>query len=293
MDNEITIPGYSLVRKDRHSLTKSCGGGVIIFIRDGIPLTVLSDLIKHIFECLWVEIKRPKCKRMILCCSYRPDDENINLLANLADFLNNIDTENSDIALVGDFNVDYSTKNQLRCKLDEFALQHSLSQIICKPTRVTENSSTTIDLIFANNTHRIVQSDVLQSSISDQSIVFCTIKGGVKKLPPKLLEYRCFKNYNKEAFLRDLSNAPWSIIENANDVDDAVYLWEGLFNSVASDHAPIKSKHVKGKQTPWLTNKLLKIQRDRDYHWKKAQKYNNSQYHWPKKAIRPAKFAKM
>ena len=248
MDNEITIPGYSLVRKDRHSLTKSCGGGVIIFVRDGIPLTVLSDLIKHIFECLWVEIKRPKCKRMILCCSYRPDDENINLLANLADFLNNIDTENSDIALVGDFNVDYSTKNQLRCKLDEFALQHSLSQIICKPTRVTENSSTTIDLIFANNTHRIVQSDVLQSSISDQSIVFCTIKGGVKKLPPKLLEYRCFKNYNKEAFLRDLSNAPWSIIENANDVDDAVYLWEGLFNSVASDHAPIKSKHVKGNR---------------------------------------------
>ena len=29
MDKEITIPGYSLVRKDRHSLTKSCGGGVI------------------------------------------------------------------------------------------------------------------------------------------------------------------------------------------------------------------------------------------------------------------------
>ena len=157
---------------------------------------------------------------------------------------------------------------------------NSLSQIICKPTRVTENSSTTIDLIFANNTHRIVQSDVLQSSISDHSIVFCTLKGGVKKFPPKLLEYRCFKNYNKEAFLRDLSNTPWSIIESANDVDDAVFLWEGLFNSVANDHAQIKSKRVKGKQTPWVTNKLLETRRDRDYHWKQAQKYNNSQYHW-------------
>lgn len=217
---------------------------------------------------------------MILCRSYRPDDENIDgFISNLADSLNNIDTENSDIVLVGDFNVDYSTKNQLRRKLDEFALQHSLSQFICKPTWVTENSSTTIDLIFINNTHRIVLSDVLQSSISDNSIVFCTIKGGVKKLPPKLLEYRCFKNHNKEAFLCDLSNTPWSIIESANDVDDAVFLWEGLFNSVASDHAPIKSKRVNRKQTPWLTNKLLEIRRDRDYHWKKAQKYNNSQYH--------------
>ena len=66
--------------------------------------------------------------------------------------------------------------------------------------------------------------------------------------------------------MRDLSNAPWSIIENVNDVDDAVFLWEGLFNSVASDHAPIKSKRVKEKQRPWLTNKLLEIRRDRDYH---------------------------
>ena len=253
----------------------------MIFVRDGIPFVVISDLMKDNFECLWVEIRRPKCKRMILCCSYRPDDENIDgFISSLADSLNNIDTENSDIILAGDFNADYSTKNQLRRKLDEFVLQHSLSQIICKPTRVTENSSTTIDLIFANNTHTIVQSDVLQSSISDHSIVFCTIKGGVKKLPPKLLEYRCFKNYNKEAFLHDLSNTPWSIIESANDVDDAVFLWEGLFNSVANDHAPIKSKRVKGKQTPWLTNKLLEIRRDRDYHWKQAQKSNNSQYHW-------------
>ena len=37
---------------------------------------------------------------------------------------------------------------------------------------------------------------------------------------------------------------------------------------------------MKGKQTLWLTNKLLKIRRDRDYHWKQAQKSNNSQYHW-------------
>ena len=96
-------------------------------------------------------------------------------------------------------------------------------------------------------------SDVSQSSNSDHSIVFCTIKGGVKNLPPKLLEYGCFKNHNKEAFLRDLSNTPWSIIESTNDVDDVVFLWEGLFNSVAGDHAQIKSKHVKGKQTPWQT----------------------------------------
>ena len=103
------------MRKDRHSLKKSCGGGVLIVVRDGIPFAVMSDLIKHNFECLWVEIKRTKCKGMILCSSYRPDHENIDgFFSNLADSLNNIDTENSDIVLVGDFHVDYSTKNQLK-----------------------------------------------------------------------------------------------------------------------------------------------------------------------------------
>ena len=77
MDNEITIPGYLLERQDSHSLAKICGGGVLIFVRDGIPFAVMYDLIKHYFECLWVEIKRPKCKRISFCSSYRPDHENI------------------------------------------------------------------------------------------------------------------------------------------------------------------------------------------------------------------------
>ena len=65
-------------------------------------------------------VRIQKKLQMILCCSYRPDDENIDgFISNLADSLNNIDTENSDIILAGDFNADYSTKNQLRRKLDE------------------------------------------------------------------------------------------------------------------------------------------------------------------------------
>ena len=54
----------------------------------------------------------------------------------------------------------------------------------------------------------------------------------------------CYKRYNKEAFLRDVSNIPWSVIEGARDADDAVYLWEGLFKGGADDHAPMKAKRV-------------------------------------------------
>ena len=43
-DREVTIPGYTLVRKDRNGSTKLNGGGVLFYIRDNIPFTVKKDL---------------------------------------------------------------------------------------------------------------------------------------------------------------------------------------------------------------------------------------------------------
>ena len=163
--------------------------------------------------------------------------------------------------------------------MDEFAFPFNLTQIISKPTRVTETSKSTIDLILVNNTHRIVQCDVLDASISDHHAIFCVIKGGVKKLPPKVFEYRSFKNYEKKAFISDLEQVPWSVIEGVGDIDDAVFLWEKLFKDCADHHAPIKSRRVKGMPTPWVSNKLLEVRRDRDFHRRKALS-SNSQYHW-------------
>jgi len=89
-----------------------------------------------------------------------------------------------------------------------FAIELDIKQIIDKPTRITEHSRTLIDLIFTNIDQRIVQSGVLQTSLSDRSLIFCVMKAGVPKLPPRKFEYRSFKNYNKNAFVDDLNQAP-------------------------------------------------------------------------------------
>ena len=44
-------------------------------------------------------------------------------------------------------------------------------------------------------------------------------------------------------------------------------------------HAPLKSRHVKGMPTPWVSDKLLEVRRDRDFRRRKALS-SNSQYHW-------------
>ena len=55
------MPGYSCVRKDR-SNNKS-GGGVIIYVRDGLLYKIRDDLNdEDETEYLWIEVTRSKCK---------------------------------------------------------------------------------------------------------------------------------------------------------------------------------------------------------------------------------------
>ena len=67
---------------------------------------------------------------------------------------------------------------------------YNLEQLIDTPTRITENSNTLIDLIFANNNHRIVASAVLHVNLSDHSLIYCVIKAGVRRTPGRVIEYR-------------------------------------------------------------------------------------------------------
>ena len=101
-----------------------------------------------------------------------------------------------------------------------------------------------------------MQCDILYSCISDHNPVFCVLKGGVKKLPPKVFQYPSFKNFEKDRFLLNLKNVPWSSIESVEDIDDAINLWERLFKDIADQHAPLKTKREKANQTPWITTKL-------------------------------------
>lgn len=43
-DDEISIPGYTLARKDRSGSAKLNGGGVLIYIRENIPFHVKNEL---------------------------------------------------------------------------------------------------------------------------------------------------------------------------------------------------------------------------------------------------------
>ena len=119
-------------------------------------------------------------------------------------FIQDLDTslsalpENIDLILLGDFNVNFTDSNlnndkAKKRKLIQATNSHEVDQLINKPTRITERSSTLIGLLFSNAVHRVTDHGVFQLSISDNSMIFCNVKSGVTKAPGKTIEYRSFK----------------------------------------------------------------------------------------------------
>lgn len=112
--------------------------------------------------------------------------------------------------LMGDLNCNMAStrldsNTRLLCELSDI---YGLQKLITEPTRITESSSSLIDVIFTNCINRIVCSGVLHVGISDHSLIYALYR----KLAPEFAfkrhstkTYRTFCNFNRENFRRDIS----------------------------------------------------------------------------------------
>ena len=69
-------------------------------------------------------------------------------------------------------------------------------------------------------------------SISDHSLIYCVLKAGVPKATSRTIEYRSFKGFDENAFIQNVKNVPWHIVDDKSNVNDAVLTWNKLFTEV-------------------------------------------------------------
>ena len=122
---------------------------------------------------------------------------------------------------------------------------NDFEQLIKSPAKICDQSRSVIDLVFVNNNHRVVESDVIPSVISEHFIVYCTVKSAVPKVPPKTMEYRSYRAFEKNSFIRDLKAVDWNILDEADDLNSAVEVWNLLFSDIANKHARYVLKELK------------------------------------------------
>ena len=147
----------------------------------------------------------------------------------------------------------------------------SLQQLVSKPTRTTQHSSTLIDHIITNIPNQVTHTDIISSlMISDLDAPYVCINVRITRFVPRYKFIRNEKNFNADAFIEDFERLPLSIVYSTEDPDMQVDLLSSLIRECIDRHAPLKHTKLTRPPTPWMkdldkqitTSKRLSISSD-------------------------------
>ena len=135
-DNEIYLPGFEVVRKDR-SVNGRSGGGVCIYLRSNINYQNRDDLCDDQLECIVVEIIRPHSRPFIVSTWYKPPNSSQDCYRQFESLIDKVDSEQRDFYLLGDLNCNmHDGSNHNSSTLTIILDIYGLSQLISEPTRI-------------------------------------------------------------------------------------------------------------------------------------------------------------
>lgn len=279
-DNLLNINGYVLERKDR---PLRAGGGLAVYFSNKIMFQRKSEFETSEIETMWFEIKPKFKKSWLLCLAYRPPNSLISWIDDFEKEISQAINYNSDVTILGDFNIDLLTPNKIPGKWKSLIETYNLHQLIQEPTRVTQNTSTLIDHIYVTNMDLVFNSHVSKYAISDHYPVCMTRneKLNEKKNVHTTISYRNFKNFSENDFLSELGNAPFYEVEYESDPNACIQIWYNVFNKILNKHAPMVTKRVKrDKQPEWFNNEIKQARLKREqYHrlgmWEEYKYWRN------------------
>ena len=186
--------------------------------------------------------------------------------------------QNKPIYILGDGNRDILKPD---CRgaiaLTNFCHSFNLSQLVSKPTRATKATESLIDVIITSNPQKVIETDVMQSSISDHDLPNVVLR--IKKEHRKLtyMTGRSFKGYSADRFYKDISEVSWSLLDIFDDAEDKLYVFNLLLNDILDKHAPIKMMKIRGRPNLYVIEEVRELMRTRD-NWKKIVKKSKDSY---------------
>ena len=181
----------------------------------------------------------------------------------------------SNVIILGDLNCNLIGGDPNGNALSDFRSTFGLSQLVKTAIRVTEKSKSLIDVALTTNENTIDACDVIQSAISDHSLVSLTLKLKTPRPRISFVTTRSYKNYDHDSFIEDLANVPFHIVNLFDDPDDQVHAFNCLFQYVLDNHAPIKQIKIHSRPNP-VSTEIKGIMNMRDMWHKRAMKTNDN-----------------
>ena len=242
-DDEIFIPNFSIIRRDRNRH----GGSIAIYVHDSSPFKVRSK--NPSTELMLIDIKL-KSKTMTCGVYYRPPSSDPSDITNLEASLEELPPSlYKSLLLLGDFNIDLiSTTNPI---LEPIVDKLCLKQVVSSPTRTTPTSSTLIDHIYLSEGLVSSSCAILPPvADSDHSTISLCLSNPSPPTSPFRKARRLYQRADFEtacSTLRCLSSHAFP----ANDINSLWFQWWDYFMTMSQT---IPSTIIKRSQNlPFLT----------------------------------------
>ena len=160
---------------------------------------------------------------------------------------------------MGDLNIDTAEKTKDTCiYLSDLGDTFSLTNIINGKTCFKAQKVTSIDALLTNRPRSFHKWGIFEKGFSDHhKLILSVFRSYFIRIPPKIIEYRNYKNFNETVFVHDPDQelVKGEMYKSNNEMYST---FTKLFRLVLDKRAPLKVKKVRGSQGPFMTKGLGK-----------------------------------
>ena len=235
-DSEVAIDGYNIVQCDRKR-NNEC---VAYYFRNNICFDLQTCLSTNI-ENIFIDLLFPKTKPITTGIIYKPPNQT-KIFEQIITEFERFDL-NDEHYILEDFNINLLFKGKYifdkpnefsqfykELSLDikkytEFCSTYGFKQLIKGPTKTTFCTSTLIDHILTYKQEYISQSGIINTAVSDHSIVYCTRKNlRAKYNKYKEITFRSLKHNSGDVYKEALEKVSIPNYDSFNNFDLTVTL---------------------------------------------------------------------
>ena len=224
-------------------------GGLLVYINDNIPSKkVCSFMFPKDIQIISFELNLRKQKWLVISI-YRPPKQSLKyFLEYLTRALDFYAKTYDNVLVNGDFN-----SSPLNPDIKELLDINSLHNMHNLKTCWKGSQGSCIDLFLTSKKYSFQNTGVFETGVSDHhSLIYTMLKSKFVKLPPKRYVYRSYKHFNQNYFSYELDyQLNNHTIQKYEDFDK-------VFTSVLDKFAPLKTKFLRGNNSPHMSKDLRK-----------------------------------
>ena len=265
---------------------------IAVYVHKDLTVKVRNDLMNDVFSSVWLELGRPRQKKILLCTLYRDwkylgqeDDSSSSIGEQMSRWVTFLDQweqaipSGKEICVLGDVNLNFlkwmNPNNSLSSHakklqplvtaLFDKIMPYGFVQLVSQPTRFMPGMEPSgLDHVYTNHPEHMSKIQVRFQGGSDHRLVSVTryTKSIIRKT--RIIKRRSYKNFDPRLFLTALAKVKWLDIYLCEDVNLAVRLLNEKLTMILDEMAPVKTIQVRNNYAPWLSTATKELMRERD-----------------------------